>query len=462
MGTLPIGPEDAGEQRAQAAFLIRICDSRLRAPAPSILDLSGASELELVRGEAHAISVEGARATLEVDDPSMSAHHARLLRVSGPEGASYLLRDLGSTNGCRVNGTRIVESPLADGDIIETGTSFWTLRLGPAARAKQLAAQAYRGGPIEFGSSVSFAMLEALSRVRQVAPTSLSVLVVGESGTGKEGMARELHRRSGRSGPFVAINCAAIPEGLIESELFGHRKGAFSGALADQRGLIESADGGTLLLDEIGDMAPSLQAKLLRVLQERSFVRVGETIPRRVDVRFVAATHHDLRQLVADGGFRGDLFARLKGLGVQLPALRERKEDLGILLAALLERQEAPPLAISQEALRALVLHGWPYNIRELEQALAVAVAFARDEGELRLSHLPPEVSGVNAPLAIAASGAPAGRPARGSAPSREVLLGLLEVRSGNVSSVARELGTTRMQIHRWMKRYAIDPSGFR
>ena len=464
--TLRIGPEDSREGPQDSAFLIRIGDGRLREPAPMIIDLTELSELHLARGEAHALEVEGRQATVTVDDPSMSAQHARLLRVACPDGPLHVLHDLGSTNGCMVNGERIAQGqPLGDGDIIETGTTFWKLHLAPVARPDRLLARAYRGGPIDFCSSVSFEMLEALYRVRQVAPTDVSVLIFGESGTGKEGMAQELHRQSGRAGPFVALNCAAVPENLIESELFGHHKGAFSGAVADKRGLIESAEGGTLLLDEIGDMPPALQAKLLRVLQERSFIRVGETSPRRVNVRFVAATHRDLRQMVEDGAFRGDLFARLKGLAVRLPPLRERREDMGILLAALLERQEAPPLSITQDALRALVLHDWPFNIRELEQALAVAVAFARDEGELCLAHLPAEVRAPSPPpigaAADQANGAPPRRAPRG-APTREELVELLEAQGGNISAVARELETTRMQIHRWMKRHDIDPESFR
>jgi transcriptional regulator of acetoin/glycerol metabolism len=453
--TLPIGPDDP-EAEAPHAFLIRAVDGRLRSPAPLVLELGELDEVVLARGERLEAIVEARRAIVHVDDPSLSARHARIVRA---DPASFSLEDLGSTNGCRVNGVPAAGShPLAGGDLLETGTSFWKLHLGPVAHRERLLELAYRSGPIEFASSVCFAMLEALWRVRQVAPTELSVLLLGESGTGKEGLARELHLRSGRGGPFVALNCAAVPEELIESELFGHHRGAFSGAVTDKPGLIESAEGGTLLLDEIGDMPPALQAKLLRVLQERSFLRLGETSPRRANVRFVAATHRDLKQMVASGGFRGDLYARLKGLVVRLPPLRERKEDLGILLAALLERQAAPPLSITQDALRALVLHDWPFNIRELEQALALAVTFARDEGELRLAHLPAELCEVRAPAAPTVTGP---RRPRG-APSREELLALLAEHGGNISAVARELDTTRMQIHRWLKRLAIDPGSLR
>jgi len=279
-------------------------------------------------------------------------------------------------------------------------------------------------------------------------------------------MAEEVHRRSGRSGRLVALNCAAVPEGLMESELFGHRKGAFSGAVADKAGLVEEADGGTLLLDEVGDMPLALQAKLLRVLQEGSFLRLGDPRVRQANVRFVAATHRDLPRMVKEGSFRGDLYARLNGLTLNLPPLRERREDLCILLSALLLRQgvDLERLTVSHEALRALLLHDWPFNVRELEQALAVAMAFARDGERLKLSHLPEEVQRALEHGDSDGEAVEARRPARrrGGPPSRDELVRALEQHGGNVSAVARELETTRMQVHRWAKRHDIDLDSFR
>jgi transcriptional regulator with GAF, ATPase, and Fis domain len=407
---------------------------------------------------------------LTLVDPSMSARHARLFRVVGPEGPLYVLNDLGSTNGCFVDGVRITEPiPLNDGAIIETGKTFWRFRLQRVSQPDRLLQLAYQGGEIDFTSSFCLELLDTLSQLTQIAPTDLSVIICGESGTGKEGMAQELHGRSGRGGPLLALNCAAVPEGLIESELFGHRKGAFTGAVSDKSGMIEAAAGGTLLLDEVGDMPLSLQAKLLRVLQERTFTRVGDTSTRRVDVRFVAATHRDLPQMVGEEKFRGDLYARLNGLTVKLPPLRDRKEDICILLSTLLARHKGGA-SLSHEALRALILYDWPFNIRELDKAIAVAVAFAGADEELKMMHLPGEVREVvrsvpptDAGVNVSGAGPQVKkRKQRTAPPTEEELVEALKQQGGNVSAVARQLETTRMQVHRWMKRHGIDPDTYR
>ncbi|MDN3517999.1 sigma-54 dependent transcriptional regulator [Aquisalimonas lutea] len=223
------------------------------------------------------------------------------------------------------------------------------------------------------------AMRDVFDRITRVAPAATTVLVLGESGTGKELVARALHEGSPRQdGPMITVNCAAIPDTLIEAELFGHEKGAFTGAVGAREGLVESADGGTLFLDEIGELPLAAQARLLRVLQEGEIRRVGSSQPRHVDVRLIAATHRDLGRLVSDGGFREDLYFRINVMEIRLPPLRERGEDLPELARHLLERTckrlKSPPMRFSNEALEGIRHYSWPGNVRELENAIERAV----------------------------------------------------------------------------------------
>jgi DNA-binding NtrC family response regulator len=228
----------------------------------------------------------------------------------------------------------------------------------------------------------SEAMQQVFERIRRVAPTDTTVLILGESGTGKELVARAVHEQSQRhEAPLIAVNCAAIPENLIESELFGHEKGAFTGAVDTHRGLVEAAHGGTLFLDEIGELPAEAQARLLRVLQEGEIRRVGSTQSRRVDVRLIAATHRDLKQQVEDGLFRSDLYFRLHVMEIALPPLRERGDDIYQLAERLLERAckrlNRPAMRFSAEALQGLQQHHWPGNVREMENMIERAVILA-------------------------------------------------------------------------------------
>lgn len=236
------------------------------------------------------------------------------------------------------------------------------------------------------------AMREAIARIERVAPTDATVLVLGESGTGKELVARAIHKKSARvDGAFVAVNCAAIPEGLIESELFGHEKGAFTGAVTASEGLVERAHHGTLFLDEVGELPPSAQARLLRVLQEQEIRHVGSSRSRTVDVRVIAATHRDLPRLVQEGAFRNDLYFRLKVLDIRLPPLRERGDDLRALSTHLLAKAKRrlgkPDITLSPEAMDAIHRYAWPGNVRELENALERALILS-DSSRIEASGL--------------------------------------------------------------------------
>ena len=252
--------------------------------------------------------------------------------------------------------------------------------------------------------AASPAIRDLLSQAAIVAGTSSSVVITGETGSGKEVFARLLHSNSPRENkPFVAVNVAALPPELLESELFGHVKGSFTGALSTTEGLFGEANGGTLFLDEIGEMPLPLQAKLLRVLQEREVRRVGETRARKVDVRVMCATHRDVQALVRDGRFREDLYYRLKVFSLAVPALRERVEDIVPLARLFAERLGVPRLELSPAARAALERYGWPGNVRELSNAVEHAVAFAQG-GPIDVAHLPEELRSPPAKAAVSAS----------------------------------------------------------
>ena len=242
-------------------------------------------------------------------------------------------------------------------------------------------------------------MRDLFQLLETVAQSSSTVLITGETGTGKELAAKAIHHNSPRrTQRFVAINCSAIPETLLEAELFGHVRGAFTGAVATRQGRIEQAHKGTLFLDEIGTMSAALQAKLLRVLQEREFERVGDSHPIRVDVRVIAATNSDLRRLVAEGSFREDLFYRLNVIPVHLPPLRDRREDIALLVRHFVDelcREQTPPRvppAVAQDAMRRLMAYAWPGNVRQLENVVERALALTPGRAQVELRDLPPEI----------------------------------------------------------------------
>ena len=241
------------------------------------------------------------------------------------------------------------------------------------------------------------AMKKLFHLLETVAPINSTILITGETGTGKEVVARAIHHNSPRRAQrFVALNCSAIPEALLEAELFGHVRGAFTGAIGNRQGRVEQAHKGTLFLDEVGTMSTALQMKLLRVLQEREFERIGDSNTVKVDVRVIAATNSDLGRMVADGEFRGDLYYRLNVIPVSLPPLRDRKDDVPLLVQHFLDKlrtDQRPPLSVTQEAMRALMAYGWPGNVRQLENAIERAVAFGAGRGLIDVDDLPPEIA---------------------------------------------------------------------
>jgi len=246
-------------------------------------------------------------------------------------------------------------------------------------------------------------MRDLFQLLETVAATTSTVLITGETGTGKELAARAIHHNSPRrANRFVAINCSAIPETLLEAELFGHVRGAFTGAVGTRQGRLEQAHKGTLFLDEIGTMSPALQAKLLRVLQEREFERVGDSHTIKIDVRVIAATHSDLTKMVADGSFREDLFYRLNVIPVQLPPLRDRREDIPLLVQHFLQKLAGEAgrgaVTISQDALRRLMAYQWPGNIRQLENACERALAFSQGRSQIDVPDLTPDIQNQAAP----------------------------------------------------------------
>ena len=307
------------------------------------------------------------------------------------------------------------------------------------------------------------AMQRVFETIQKVAETDLTLLVRGESGTGKELVAQALHGRSPRARqPFVAVNCAAISAELVESELFGHEKGAFTGADARRLGRFEAAHGGTIFLDEIGDMAPETQAKVLRVLQERSFERVGGTKPIEVDVRVVAATHRDLEAEVRRGRFREDLYYRLRVVELELPPLRERSQDVPALALRFLEqvneRLGREKQRLDERALAALVRHPWPGNVRELRNVIEGAAVLAGSavigEADLRLDGTP-----ANLPAPAAASeGLPFAEAKRRSVEAfeRAYLLDALRAHDGNISRAAAAIGMVRQSLQQKIRELGL------
>jgi len=302
-------------------------------------------------------------------------------------------------------------------------------------------------------------MQDVFELIRRASPSDSTILINGESGTGKELVAKAIHYNSSRNGgPFVKMNCAALPEGLIESELFGHEKGAFTGAIRATRGRFELADGGTLLLDEISEIPPPLQAKLLRVLQEKEFERIGSGQTIKVDVRVIATSNRDLREEVANGNFRNDLYYRLNVIPIDMPPLRIRKDDIGILSTYFLEKYSrgfgVPIKTLSEKTLQIFQEYSWPGNVRELENLIERAVVISRNQ-ELKPSDFPPEItSGVTA-----TTGGPVEVGMSVGEAEKILILKTLKANSGNKTKAAEILGITTRTLRNKLHEYGFADS---
>jgi len=305
-------------------------------------------------------------------------------------------------------------------------------------------------------------MQEVLGLVKQVAPSDATVLIRGESGTGKELIARAIHFNSARAaGPLVTLNCAALPEQLLESELFGHEKGAFTGAVAQRKGRFELADGGSIFLDEIGDLSPALQVKLLRVLQERQFERLGGTRTLKVDVRILAATHRDLEQAMRDGTFREDLYYRLNVVTIQIPPLRERREDIPVFLDHFLrkfvQKNRREVTGLTAAARDALLRYDYPGNVRELENIVERAVLLCRSQ-VIDLEDLPVALRpGERGPVESGTLGVPRRLPDLLASIEWQAIRAALERHGGVQTQAAAELGISERVLRYKMKKYGLE-----
>jgi transcriptional regulator with PAS, ATPase and Fis domain len=434
-------PEEHASREAQkkrAVLLISSLEGRLEALLPA------EGSLTVGRGRATTGLLEAGTGDSSAlfDDRLLSREHLRITRTE----RGYELSDLGSTNGTFLDGPRL-DGParLVDGAIVLFGNQTAVFRLVSAtelAALRQDAATPFCPVP-----TFSPTLAVTYARLRKLASTAAELLLVGETGVGKEICARAIHRASGRRGPFVTINCASLPAALVESELFGYLAGAHSTAAAAKPGLVEAAAGGTLLLDEIGDMPPELQVKIFRFLQDRTISPLGATRPRRVDVRVLAAT---TRMTTSSGSdtLRADLVARLGADPIFIAPLRRRPEEVPTLLRHFgggLVRDVEPA------ALRALCLHGWPLNVRELEKTVANALAMSSG-GRLRLEHLPSAIRGA------LERGAPIEHHRRQprTAPEKAELEHLLKQHGGNVASIARTLDRKWNVVWRWIVKYRL------
>jgi transcriptional regulator of acetoin/glycerol metabolism len=423
----------------------RTSGSRLAAPRPAICwvfpELMGrttAFEREttvLGRDPACDVPLPGAQ---------MSRQHAEVIR----SGDKLSVRDVQSTNGVFLNGARVTEAEIKTGDVLRVGEWIGVAgssdaELGSAATVFQEISPGYWGGP---------ALCRRIAPARRAARSDLPIIVNGETGTGKEGVARSIHQWSGRQGPFLALNCAAMPEHLAEGELFGYRRGAFTGAERANLGYLRTASAGTLFLDEIVDLPLPLQAKLLRALEQKEVVPLGEATPVSVDVRIVSAAQSPVAQAVNERRFRADLLARLDGLTIELPPLRQRIQEVLFLFTRLLARSAAdqPVPALDPLFAERLCLHDWPFNVRELDLLARQMLALHGDVPVLKRSHLPDRFRGTDARVVLAGGSEPART--RGDAPDLRTFTAALRANQGNVKRAAAALGISRAKAYRLME----------
>ena len=393
---------------------------------------------------------------LLLDDPGASRRHA-VLRSNRRKSVLELI-DLGSKNGTYVNGASVQQYFLSVGDMIRIGDSFLHLGIMPELQDDPAETDSI---PELVGTSPGIRKLQ--TEIEIAASGNLPILILGETGSGKELAAQAVHRLSARSGPFLPVNCPAVPETLFESVFFGHRRGAFTDAREDSLGLIRSADRGTLFLDEIGELGLRNQARLLRFLEDGVVMPVGSASGVKVDVQLVAATNANLTCLVEKRRFREDLLARLEGFVVEIPALRYRKGDIPGLVHHFAREEGVERVEISPDALEALLCHRWPKNVRSLKSLVRRLILAARHNGELEDGAWRVEIENLStelqAPIITRSHAGPVAEVCRNpdGSPTREGLLALLSAHGDVVADVARSLNRDRKQVYRWMKKYDID-----
>jgi DNA-binding NtrC family response regulator len=369
---------------------------------------------------------------VSVNDERMSKLHLLVVSAKG----EIECADSGSTNGTFVNGVALKSATLRHGDVIRAGNTLFVLSFGDR-------------------------MMEVSDRAARVARTTFPILIQGETGTGKELLARAIHEQSDRAGPFVPLNCATLPRDLAAAELFGHARGAFSGAVGARIGLLRAAEGGTLFLDEVGDLPLELQPAFLRALEERRVRPVGSEQEIPVDFRLIAATHVELEEAVGRNAFRADLLARLAHVVLRLPPLRERRAEI-----LALAREFCEGVRFSANAAEALLLWDWPRNVRELRSVVEVAAHLGKDRETVGLRDLGDRLFAaaerVQRRQAAVRSTSDSDAGPHPLAERRERLRALFEAHEGNVSKVAEELGKPRAQVYRWLKALGIDVNHFR
>jgi DNA-binding NtrC family response regulator len=395
---------------------------------------------------------------VRLSDPLVSRQHAEIHWSEIHR--RHWIRDLGSRNGVHVNGTKLARGLLTAGDILRIGDAimrFTALESGVPCEPPV--------EPLVVGTSRS--LCNSFATAARVANSNVPVLILGPTGTGKELVAKTVHRVSGRTGPLVAVNCATLPTNLVESELFGYERGAFSGAESARPGLFRAAHSGTLFLDEVGELPLEMQAKLLRAIDARAIRPVGGLTETSVDVRVVAATNRDLfNETRSGGGFRSDLYARLVESVVELAPLRDRPEDLMPLWRHFVSALgQSVPIEPDANAFEAMALYAWPFNVRELRQLVRSALLRKPHGGKLAVAELPAKMRPARqdaAPEQAPSAPPPVLLLAPGEVPSKSQLRRLVEEFRGNVKNIANFLSRDRKQIYRWLERNQIDPDVYR
>jgi transcriptional regulator of acetoin/glycerol metabolism len=389
----------------------------------------------------------------------VSRMHAEVRWIAGVP----MIRDLDSTNGVSLNLARITEAPLRAGDVLRLGDWVGVVRAAavgtPAEWQLEEVTAGYWAGPTS---------LATFAPARRVARSELPIVIEGETGAGKEGAARAIHLWSGRPGPFFAVNCATLPDSLAEAELFGYRKGAFTGADRMSPGHLRAANGGTLFLDEVVDLPVATQAKLLRAIEQREVHPIGEEHPVRIDVRLLSATQGSLRKAVEEKRFRGDLYSRLDGFTLRLAPLRERAEEVPLLFRKLLEQHgdAAGTRALDASLIEQLCCYDWPFNVRELS-LLARQLLVLHPGGNSLDGAMLPERFAARGRGSVGAAGADVARGGTGrsehSEPDPEAFLAVLRANAGNVRQTAAALGISRARAYRLMEQIdSLDLGGLR